>query len=71
MKNLMTVVQIILSLLLIVLVILQPKGTGLGKSFGGQSNFLKRRGIDQAFFRLTIIIAVLFLISSLAQTLFF
>ena len=64
----LTVIQIVVSLLLIVSVLLQSQGEGLGilGRQGGES-FKSRRGIEKILFRLTIILAVAFLISSIAQ----
>lgn len=51
---------------LITLILLQAKGVGLGKAWGGSGEFYKnRRGVEKIFFQLTIVLATLFLISSL------
>lgn len=69
MNTFITVLQIILSVLLIVCIILQAKGTGLGSSFGGVggggSVYSSRRGLERAVFIATIVIASLFLVSSI------
>ncbi len=58
-------VQIILALILIVLIILQSKGTGIGSTFGGDMGFYgTKRGAERLLFILTFIVAGLFLISS-------
>jgi preprotein translocase subunit SecG len=53
---------IITSIALIVFVILQSKGAGLGGLTGADTGgiFTARRGIEKILFRMTIIIAVLF-----------
>jgi protein translocase SecG subunit len=72
MKNAFIFFQIIISLALIGLVLLQAKGTGLGSRFGQQdSSFLSKRGIDLLVFRITIVISAIFLISSIIQVLAF
>jgi len=72
MKNGFVFFQIIISLVLIGLVLLQAKGTGLGSRFGPQdSKFLSKRGIDLVVFRITIFISAIFLISSIIQVLAF
>lgn len=56
--------QILVSLLLILVVLLQAKGTDLGQTFGGGpggGSFRTRRGIEKTLFQLTILLAVLFL----------
>lgn len=62
------VFQIALALILVVLILLQAKGTGLGSTFGGDSSFYgSRRGAEKLTFTVTIIIACLFLITSLVN----
>lgn len=64
--NIFSTLQMILAIILISLVLLQTKGTGLGSTFGGELGFYQtRRGVERLLFILTIIIAGLFLISSL------
>jgi len=61
---------IILSLLLIVLVMVQAKGGGLGSIFGGSSGIYRtRRGVERTIFNLTVIVSVLFLVTSFLTTL--
>lgn len=70
MKTVFSVLQIILSVLMIVVVLLQQKGSGLGSAFGGASTvYTTRRGVDKLLFNATIVIAALFLIISLAAVL--
>lgn len=65
------ILQIILGLLTIGLIILQSKGTGLGSTFGGDMGFYgTKRGAEKMIFILTIIVAVLFFISSLLGVIF-
>lgn len=55
------VVQMIVSIALIVAVLLQARGSGLGSVFGGTGTVFKtRRGIDRLLFRFTIVLVVLF-----------
>lgn len=64
--NVMLVVQIILSVLLVILVLIQAKGTGLGSTFGGEMGFYStKRGVERMLFYLTMAIVALFIISSL------
>ena len=66
MKPTISLIQIILSVLLIIVIILQQKGTGLGSSFGGDTSFYRtRRGVEKLLFNITIALSVLFIISSL------
>lgn len=60
-------IEIILSLLLIIGVVLQQRGAGLGGAFGGDnfaSTFYKRRGAEKFLFNATVVVAILFAISA-------
>jgi len=65
-------VQIILSLLLIATILLQQRGSSLGGAFGGDNfsaTFNKRRGAELFMFKLSIGLAVLFVISAFLNVL--
>ena len=62
----LVVAQAILGIALIASILLQQRGTGLGGAFGGEvTAYRSRRGIERTLFRLTILLAVLFVIFSL------
>ncbi len=62
----LTIAQMILATALIASILLQQRGTGLGGAFGGEvTAYRSRRGIERTLFRLTIALAVLFVIFSL------
>jgi preprotein translocase subunit SecG len=62
--------QLILGIALIILVLIQVKGTGLGSTFGSTISFYQtRRGIEKMLFYLTCIIAGLFLLVSVLRLL--
>mgnify|MGYP001578265844 CR=1 FL=1 len=64
--KLLDLVQVILSLLLIVTVLLQGKGTGLSAIFGGEGNvFRTKRGFEKILFYATIVLAVGFFATAL------
>ena len=69
MKSLLPYVNIVLSVLLIAVILLQQTGAQIGGAFGGNDNlssaYHTRRGMEKWLFIGTIIIAVLFAISSL------
>ena len=68
--NWLTVAQMILAIALIAVILLQQRGTGLGGAFGGEvTAYRSRRGIERTLFRMTILIAVLFVIFSLLNLL--
>lgn len=74
MKSLLPYVQIILSVLLVAAILLQRTGAQLGGAFGGGDNFSSafhtRRGAEKTLFVGTIVIAVLFALSALANLFF-
>lgn len=66
----MQIIQILLSIALIVVIVVQAKGTGLGASWGGGGEFYRsKRGIEKVLFTLTIILAVLFVFTSILNAL--
>ena len=68
--NPLIVAQGILALALIAAILLQQRGTGLGGAFGGEvTAYRSRRGIERTLFRLTILLAALFVIFSLLNLL--
>jgi preprotein translocase subunit SecG len=55
------IIQIILGIALIISILLQARGAGLGSVFGGTGTVFKtRRGIDRLLFRITIGLAIAF-----------
>lgn len=70
MKSILLSVQIVVSAMLIVVILLQAKGSGLSSAFGGEGGFYRsKRGVEKLFVYLTVILAALFLILSVAQVL--
>lgn len=66
--NPLTIVQTVLALLLILLIVLQNRGAGLGSAWGGGGEFYgTRRGVEKILFRLTILVAALFVVLSFAS----
>ena len=66
------VVQIILSVTVIVFILLQARGAGLGSAFGGSSAgsvFKTRRGVERLIFNLTVGFVILFALISLISAL--
>ncbi len=61
------VTQIILAVILMGLILIQSKGVGLGSAFGGGEVYFARRGVEKILFVFTIIIAVLFITSSIVN----
>lgn len=66
MNALIVLVQLVISILLIASILLQGRGAGLGTSFGGGGEFYTaRRGFERVLFLGTIVLIVVFLLSSL------
>lgn len=64
--NLIFVVQIIISVLLVSLILLQGKGSGLSATFGGEGGFYRtKRGFEKLIYFLTIALTIIFLATSL------
>ncbi|MBI4029438.1 MAG: preprotein translocase subunit SecG [Candidatus Blackburnbacteria bacterium] len=59
--ELITIIQVVLALLLVIFILIQNRGAGLGSSWGGSGEFyVTRRGFEKLLFRATIITAILF-----------
>lgn len=68
MDTLLKIIQPVTAVLLILSVLLQQRGSGLGATFGGSGEaYQTRRGIEKFLFFATIVFGSLFLASGLAQ----
>jgi preprotein translocase subunit SecG len=66
MQTYLNVVQIILSIALILVILLQVRGGGLGGIFGQPDTVYRtKRGVEKTLFQLTIALAVLFITISI------
>jgi len=71
MKPIISLIQIILGVLLILVIIIQQKGAGLGSSFGGDLSFYRtKRGAEKLLFYATIGLSLAFIFSSLIGLMF-
>lgn len=59
---LISIAQIIISVVLIVLILLQERSSGLSGVFGGGEGefYQRRRGMEKLIFRATIVLVVIF-----------
>lgn len=65
--SVISIIEIILGAVLILMILMQSKGTGLGSAFGGEVSFYRtKRGVEKMLFYGSIIVAVLFFISAIA-----
>lgn len=61
MHTVIVVAQMLLSFLLIAVILIQQRGTGLGDAFGGGGTvYRSKRGIERTLHRATILFAILF-----------
>jgi preprotein translocase subunit SecG len=71
MNNIISIIQIIVSLFLIVLILLQQRGTALGSAFGGGgASYSKKRGMEKTIFWTSVVLAGLFLLLSILNIIF-
>ena len=62
------IAQIVMSVLLLLVLLLQLRGGGLGSIFGAdQSEYRTRRGAEKSMFQLTIALAIIFVGLSVAN----
>ena len=60
-SSILDISLIILAVLLVVFILLQARGAGVGGIFGGGGNvYLAKRGIEKKLYQATIVIAILF-----------
>ena len=66
MQTVFNVLQIILSIAVIFVILLQVRGGGLGGIFGqADTVYRTKRGLERRLFQLTVILVVLFVIISI------
>ena len=64
--DLLKVAQILIAVAVGASILLQARGTGLSSTFGGESTaYRSRRGLERVLFRLTIVLAAVFVVMSL------
>jgi preprotein translocase subunit SecG len=60
------IVQVIMAITIIVLILLQVKGSGLGSIFGGDGGVYRtRRGVEKTMFQATVGLSIFFFVVSL------
>jgi preprotein translocase subunit SecG len=66
-EDFINVAQILVASVLMLVILLQAKGSGIGTALGGgtSSSFRTRRGVEKTLFQLTIVLAIVFLIISI------
>jgi preprotein translocase subunit SecG len=69
-NNYLNLAQMLISIVLIIVVLLQTRGADIGSAFGGgggASTFRTRRGLEKTLFQLTIVLAFIFVVISAAS----
>ena len=67
MRTVFFVTQIVFSILLVLAILSQQRGSGLSETFGGSSTFYTtKRGAEKVLSVATIVLAVLFVANSVA-----
>lgn len=65
---LLPILQILLSALLVASILMQQRGAAVGGTFGGGGEvFRTKRGIEKGLFYATIVLAVLFFLTAIAN----
>lgn len=60
--------QVIISVLLMISILLQNRGAGLGSTFGGDfGGYYTKRGMEKFLFYLSIVLSALFLILAISS----
>lgn len=68
MQTFLFVAQMVLSVALVLAVLLQVRGGGLGGIFGqADTVYRTRRGLEKTLFQLTVVLVVLFIIVALVS----
>jgi preprotein translocase subunit SecG len=63
----LNILQIVVSVILIVVILLQVKGSGFGAALGGMSGgsvYRTKRGLERTLFQATIILTIVFIFVS-------
>lgn len=67
MYQILTLSQIAISILLVLFILMQDKGTGLSATFGGSGNFYaSKRGVEKVLAKGTTVLAILFFVNAVA-----
>ena len=72
MTTILNTVQIIIAILLMIAILMQQRGSGLGAAFGGGGEVhMAKRGAEKFLYNSTIALAVIFLLLSLVRIILF
>lgn len=66
-QTILSIVQIVISILLVAAILVQQRGASLGEAFGGESGiYTSRRGVERHLYIVTIILGVFFFGTAIA-----
>jgi preprotein translocase subunit SecG len=61
MKEIFQIIEMVVAVFLMVVILLQQRGTGLGGAFGSEGFvYRSRRGVERFLFQATVVLAILF-----------
>ncbi|MBI4101300.1 preprotein translocase subunit SecG [Candidatus Microgenomates bacterium] len=64
MRDFFNIVSVVSAILMIIFILSQARGSSLGEAFGGDSAFYRsRRGVELVIYQMTILLAVVFVLS--------
>lgn len=67
----LSIIQVITAILLVIAILLQSRGSGLGMAFGGDGNsYRTKRGMEKTLHLATIILSIIFFGIALANLFF-
>ena len=67
-ESVISIVQIFISIVLVIAILLQQRGSSLGSSFGGGgASYHTKRGFEKILFTSTVILGVLFALTTIAS----
>lgn len=70
METILPYIQIVLSVVLIAIILIQQRGSGAGGAFGGGGAITyKKRGIEKTLSQITVVLAVLFAVTAFVRIL--
>lgn len=69
--NFLDIAQAVVAVLIIIAIMVQNRGTGMGATFGGEGTIYRtKRGVEKKVFTATIILSILFLVIALLNVIY-
>ncbi len=64
MRNLFNIISVVAATIMIITILVQSRGAGLGRAFGGEGNvYRSKRGAEKVIFNTTIVTAIMFVLA--------